>query len=415
MSSTRRFPKSQSAVLPLRSATCLVVALGMLALLGCSDHRVSLHQFLDATQPPAANSPQPGLPASADTQAASQPAAPLTALPESAQTSQPSDRFMGPYRIGPGDLLTIHITAPEQPNPIQPVFVRVDRDGFIDLPGRVQVAGLEFQDAEKAIQAALVPTQYRQAAVNVELVKAETATVMVSGAVTQPGLVQLPRTQRNLLYAIAGAGGISYTASGEVTLRRLRNPGQTMTFNLLLPDQLQQALVAEPLQNGDVVLVQAAQPNTIFVGGLVMLPHAQVNPPGTTMNVLQALASAGGLRTDVSPTELTLIRRMPDGKDIHAKLDVQRIQQGLDPNLTLAPGDIVWVPDTALTRVQDWVNKNIFFRAGFNVVGTYSAEGVDYLNSNARQAAQGTNNNVQNTVDPLGFLTKSSTQTTSTK
>ncbi len=360
---------------------------------GCADNRVPLSHFL-ATQHPVEPPPAP---------AASQPA--------ESPASQPAfvaDQYIGPYKVGPGDILAVVITGIEQTGVVAPINVRIDRDGNIDLPivGRVHVADQELQDVEKTIQAAYVPSVYRQAAIHAELLKPQMTTVLVAGAVTTPGLVQLPRTQRNLLYAIAGAGGSSQIASGEVVLRRLRNPDQTVTYNLLQPEQLQKALAMQPLENGDIVTVTAAQPNAIFIGGLVMAPHVQVNPPGTQMNVLQAIASAGGLRPDLTPTEMTLIHRMPDGKDMHVKLDVGRIQKGQDPNITLSPGDILWVPDTLLTRAEDWANRNLYVRAGFNFVATYDVTGSSYMNQTAARAANGGTNGgtLQNTVDPLGFL-----------
>lgn len=398
----RRLPSAAAA----RSTLPLVAWLAAMSVLGCSDNRIPLKQFLQ--QAPRQSAPAGVAGASASTQpAATQPAA-LAVEPAKAP---PADQFMAPYRIGPGDVLAVTLTGIEQTGVVAPIQARIDRDGNMDLPivSQIHVAGLELQDVEKVVQKAYVPSVYRQASVHVELLKPEMVTVLVTGAVTTPGLVQLPRTQRNLLYAIAGAGGASNVASGEVALRRLRSPDQAATYNLLQPEQLQQALTMESLQNGDIVIVKAAQPNSIFIGGLVMAPHVQINPPGTQMNVLQAIASAGGLRTDVTPTEMTLIRHTPDGKDIHVKLDVDRIQKGKDPNIDMAPGDILWVPDTLLTRSEDWVNKNIYFRGGFNVVGTYSVNGLSYMNDTASRAAGGGNNNVQNTVDPLGFLTRQST------
>lgn len=382
----------------------LLLAAGLLlpavALVGCADNRIPLSQFLASQHEGAPHETPVAAAGPTTTQPTTQPAAPR------------ADQYMGPYHVGSGDVLAVTITGIEQTGVIAPIQTRVDREGNIDMPiiGRVPVAGMELQDVEKAIQAAYVPSVYRQAAIHVELLKPEMTTVLVTGAVTTPGLVQLPRTQRNLLYAIAGAGGASNVASGQVLLRRLRNPDQAVTYNLLQPEQLQRALTMESLQNGDVVIVQAAQPNAVFLGGLVNAPHVQVNPPGTQMTVLQAIASAGGLRTDIIPTEMTLIRRTPEGKDIHVKLDIDRIQKGKDPNITLAPGDILWVPDTLLTRAEDFFNKNFFFRAGFNVVTTYSVNGLSYMNDTAARAASGnTNSNVQNTVDPLGFLTNQQT------
>ncbi len=377
----------------------LLIIAPTLLLLGCSDHRVSLKQFLNAQEQ--------ALPAcTTATQPTTQPAAAEAVEPAA---PQPSNQFMGPYRAGPGDVLAVTLTGIEQTGAVVPIQARIDREGNVDLPivGKVLVAGMELQDVEKAIQDAYVPGVYRQLSVHIELARPDTVTVLVTGAVTAPGLVQLPRTQRNLLYAIAGAGGASNIASGEVTLRPMRAPDQTASFNLLDPRQLQQALAMEPLQNGDIVAVQAAPPNAIFIGGLVMAPHVQVNPPGTQMNVLQAIASAGGLRTDVTPTELTLIRRMPDGKDIHVKLDVERIQKGKDPNISLAPGDILWAPDTLLTRAENWVNQNIFIRGGVTAVASYNVQGLDFMNDNAKRAALGINNvNLENSFDPFGFLVR---------
>lgn len=373
-------------------AGMVAVLLVSVAMIGCSDHRISLQEFLRMQE-----QTPPGQAAAVPSEAAAtQPAA-----------AAPVDQYMGPYRTGPGDILAVTITGIEQTGVIAPIQARVDREGNIDLPiaGKVHVADMEMQDVEKAIQEAYVPSVYRQASVHVDLIRPEMANVLVTGAVTTPGLVQLPRTQRNLLYAIAGAGGASQLASGEVVLKRLRNPDESVVFNLREPEQLQRALTMEPLQSGDIVIVNAAQPNAIFIGGLVMAPHVQLNPPGTHMNVLQAIASAGGLRPDLTPTEMTLIRRTPDGKDVHVKLDVERIQTGKDPNITLAPGDILWVPDTWLTRVEDWANRNLYIRGGFNFVATYNVTGLSYMNDTAARAnANNVGGTLQNTVDPLGFL-----------
>ncbi len=89
------------------------------------------------------------------------------------------------------------------------------------------------------------------------------------------------------------------------------------------------------------------------------------------------------------------------------KLDVDRIQHGKDPNITLAAGDILWVPETTLTKVEDWVNRNIYVRGGVNAIVTYDVTGLDFMNNNAKNASLGfSGTNVQNTVDPLGFLAR---------
>lgn len=320
------------------------------------------------------------------------------------------DRALGPYHIGSGDSLIVAVTGREIP--FTPNFsVRVDRDGKIVLPlaGGLSIGGMEAEDVEDAIESALVPAYLTSASVHVEVASYETTQVMVVGAVQKPGLVELRRSEKNLLFAVVYAGGITMRASGMATLKRLRHPGEpALELNLTDPDQLRSALVIDPLEAGDVIEVEA-QPNFVFVGGLVNAPGPQGYGPGVDVNILQALAGAGGLRTDVTPTEGTLIRRMPDGRDIQVKLDLNRLAQARDPNIQLAMGDILWVPHTIATRVQDFINRNFFLRAGATATVSYNVSGIEFMNrqdlqaSGAGSGASG-GRTLQDNFDPFGFL-----------
>lgn len=294
---------------------------------GCADHRMSLDEFLAFERETQKNANLP----SATTQ-------PIT-LP--AEVIENINRELGPYRIGHGDVLLVTLTAGDEPTAARAISARVNRNGEIELPlaGRIQVLGLEMEDAEQVIRAAYVPKIYQEAVVHVELSSVDQTNVMVIGAVQNPGLVALRHTECNLLFALVAAGGATESASGTVTLRRLRRPWEQVTMNLREPEQLRAALTLDPLEDGDIVSVEPATPNTVFVGGLVNAPRPQFYPPGVKINVLQAIAASGGLRTDVTPREATLIRHLPDGRDIHVKLDMDRVSVGKDPNITLAAGD----------------------------------------------------------------------------
>jgi len=311
---------------------------------------------------------------------------------------------LGPVEVGPSDVLIVTVVDSGEAQFVPSLRARVNRDGTINLPviGTVSVGGKNLVDVEDAIRSAYVPSVLREAMVHVELVEPELTKVLVVGAVTEPGLIPLQRNQRNLLYAIVGAGGASNAASGNATLQRIRSPGVRHSFDLRDPIQLQQALALTPLEDGDIVSVEAAQPNTVYVGGLVHGIGPQQYPPSTEVTILQALAGAGGLRTDVAPRIGTLTRRMPDGNDVHVKLDLNRLATGLDPNIALVPGDILWVPDTWDTRVEDFINRNIFLRAGVSV--TYSVTGVEFMNRNSQQGGNGGSGSQENNFDPLGFL-----------
>ncbi len=361
---------------------------GCLALLtlvagGCApDHRISMGEFLDMQRMDA------------------------TQKQDVALQDAPADldRKLGRYAVGMGDVLMVSVRRPNGDAPDVPVTVRVDRNGQIDLPvtGKLTVADKELEDVEDLIQQAYVPAVYREAVVLVELLSADPTNVILVGAITEPGLVPLRRTERNLLFAIQGAGGITEFASGDVTLRRIRHPAEELTLDLTDPIELQAALNLEPLQNGDIVHVHAASPNTVFVGGLVARAAPQSYPPGAGINILQALAAAGGLRTDLTPRDGTLIRRMSDGTDAHVKLDMDRLAMGSDPNIDLLPGDILWVPHTVETRIQEFLNRNIFMRAGVSV--NYSVTGIEFMNRSSLQSGRYGGGDLQDAYDPFGFL-----------
>lgn len=364
-----------------------------MGVMGCAqDHRLSLTEFLHAQQEMEQRVPT-SQPATSDTRVSL------------------INRQLGPYTVGPGDVLLLTFTG-TGPDPLfAPVQVRVDHEGMIDLPvvKALKVGDLGLVDIEDAILKAYVPAVVKSAVVHAQLVFAESTDVLVHGAVTLPGLVQLHRTERNLLYAIHKAGGISELSSGRATLQRIRRPEEVVTLDLTRPEGLRAVLALDPLEDGDIVSVEAAPTNAIFVGGLVNAPRTQVYPPGVKLSALQALAAAGGLRTDVTPRTATLIRRMPNNEDAHVKLDLHRISTGEAPNIMLAAGDILWVPETVETRVQDWINRNIFIRAGVSANLNYSVSGIEFINRHGQQSGGGgSSQGLEDSFDPFGFLQRGS-------
>ncbi len=283
------------------------------------------------------------------------------------------DRRLQDYHVGPSDVLQIVIQTENAEDALPPMQGRISGAGDIELilAGKIKVAGMTMEQIEKAVHNAYVPKYFRNITAHATVVDVKPTNVVVIGAVTHPGLIALRRTELDLLHAVNRAGGLSDLSSGRVALQRLRKPDEHVVVDLTDPIGIKRMLSLAPLEQGDIVTVHAATPNTYFVGGLVNAPQRQAYPPGTNINILQALAGSAGLRTDVTPTEATLIRRMPDGKDAHVRLNLIRLTSGLDPNITLKSGDILWVPETTLTRVQDFINRTLYLRAGisYNLIG----------------------------------------------
>jgi protein involved in polysaccharide export with SLBB domain len=351
---------------PNAASVCLVSAM-LVMVMGCSDERIGLTEFLSMQ-------PDPGV---SGQQAATKPP-PLTLS---------VDKRLTPYKVGPDDVLSVTVNGESSETKST---VRVQRNGTIEMPfiEPVKVEDMELVEVESALKKKYTEKVYQWAIVHVDVTETPGLDVLVTGAVATPGMVHLRRNEANLLYSIVRAGGVSGTASGAVTLCRIREPQKKQTLNMTTADGVRAALALPPLENGDMVAVEAAMPNTIFVSGLVNSSAPQTYAPGVRITVLQAITAAGGLRTDVLPTEATLIRRLPNGKDIRVKLDLDRLACGKDPNIALAAGDILWVPFTLSTRIEDWCNKNLHItgNAGGNVLynGTYTQE---YNSSNKSNTA----------------------------
>lgn len=314
-----------------------------------------------------------------------------------------------PYLLGPEDLITVTLTGLTGIDTIaEPagVEVRIDRDGTINLPlvGSVHIAGIDLMSAENVIREAYVPKFVPTLAVGIRIEQFKTTDVVVVGAAELPGIVNLRRNQRTVLHAVAAAGGMTQLASGEVILQRMGDAENKIHLFLRNSADLQSVLSMDPLESGDVIEVVAAQPNTIFVGGLVNMPGPREFPAGTEVTALQALAAAGGPIEAVFPKEATLIRRMPNGEDVHVHIDIEKLRRGEEPNLKLAAGDIFWVPETWGTRTMAFINESFFIRAGATV--SYNVTGIEFLNRPRQQVGNvgGNGGTLQNNVDPLGFL-----------
>ena len=239
--------------------------------------------------------------------------------------------------------------------------VRVHDDGTIMLPmvGRLKVAGLDLKGVEQAIYDAHVPAYVKDMSVFVQLGGPEETTVVVVGAAGQSGLVRLPRNERNVLYALSRAGGFGATGNGRVHVRPVRPERPPVTYDLTDINDLRRALLAPPLESGDMLVVEPADVSAIYVTGLVNAPGPVPLPQNGHLSLVRTLAAAGGLRDFLAPDQATLWRRLPDGKQVRVKLALNDIMSGKAPDIELRPGDVLDVPHTAKTRLREWFAANV--------------------------------------------------------
>ncbi len=371
----RRAPKPQ---LLSRGRSATLAAALLVALSGCADTRISVEELLrrEDTPPPA-----PTVPVD------------LTRL---ALTD------VNPYRIKNGDILSIRMfgLAEERYQPVT-LDLRVHDDGRIIMPvvGPLEVQGQTLAQVEQTIVAAHVPKVVKDLSVFVQVGEAEVTTVFVAGAATTPGLVRLRQNERNILYALALAGGFGETAtagglsrdiSGRVRYRPVNPERQEQIYDLADVDDYRRVLQAPPLESGDVLLVEAAEESAIYVAGLVNRPGPIIIPPRSKLSVLKALGAAGGLRDLLSVTDATLIRKEDDGESVRVKLNLAEMYAGKTPDFALRAGDILHIPYTIDTFMQDWFFRNLI-PGPFNVSLRYDP----LAQYNANRALRDENNSLR--------------------
>jgi polysaccharide export outer membrane protein len=250
--------------------------------------------------------------------------------------------------------------------------------------------------------------------------------VTVLGAVSKPGVVELPRGASDLASAIAAAGGLSKDAGTQVEVLRRSAPSFLaaqphdpsgsdfdgirlashmestnpvgMPFGAPAPLKvdgqpspitaawqppptgltridLAQAAPAAPetrkLEDRDVVMVLAEDKRVIHVTGLVRKPNQFELDRDKDLRVLDAIAMAGGTSSTVAD-KVYVIRQFPNmTQPAVIKVSIAGAKRNGNENLLLAAGDLVSVESTATTMMVDTVAK--FFRMAIGVNGSWAA------------------------------------------
>ncbi len=179
--------------------------------------------------------------------------------------------------------------------------------------------------------------------------------IYVLGKVQKPGVYTI-RQEIPILHAIFLAGGLVEPAANlagafvirgkeriPVDLRRLIQNGD-LSQNLLIRHE---DTIVVP-EGGEML-------NTVFIMGEVNKPGAY--PRAEALTLMKLVSLAGGFARFAAPSRVTLIRESaadgengaPAGKHkTRLRVDVNAIQRdpAANPDITLAPGDIVVVPQT---------------------------------------------------------------------
>ena len=109
-------------------------------------------------------------------------------------------------------------------------------------------------------------------------------------------------------------------------------------------EKLRACLTEGFMRNPQVsVLIKEYNSKKIFVFGEVQKPGTFPFQDG--MSIVQAVTLAGGFNRNAAQNS-TSVTRLVNGQEVKLKVNVQDIALGKAPNVTLEPGDIVYVPES---------------------------------------------------------------------
>jgi polysaccharide export outer membrane protein len=267
------------------------------------------------------------------------------------------------YRIGPNDVLTLTIYAGGEKQ--HDADLSVSSRGLIQAPfiGPVKAGGLTISELTSSVTEALAKDYFINPEVNIQIKEYHSLRYYVSGAVSSPGLYEMP-SEVTLMELIAKAGGalpergnIAYilrSSEEESTDREHKgdpsNPKVSVTVDLkrlLDKGDMAQNLV---LQSGDMVYIphqKAANlgESKVYVEGEVKSPGVYEFQEGLT--ALNACIMAGGFDKFAAPNRTKIIRKKGEEQEI-IQINLDEVKKGKSPDIELKPGDRIHVPETWL-------------------------------------------------------------------
>lgn len=342
-----------------------LLTVAVVTLAGCNDKRIPLATYLAQQEtPPQAVGP--------DGVAATQPAAAIEPWAP------------GPYKLGPGDVISINVSGLGKLNMPVAQQARVTEKGDVILPmvGRVQVGGMSLDQAEAQIKAQYVPKYLKETDVFAQVVNYEPVGIMVMGDVIRLSggaqQVELRRDKASVLQALLAGGG-AQDYGGTVTVIPAKNPGNPVSYDLSNRADLVRAAQIGSVEQSDIVLVNARQNDAVYVEGLVNAPGPIPLPRQARLTVLQALGAAGGTMLAFEPREATLMRHDSAGALVTVAVNLDRLKAGQDPDIPLEAGDILLVPHNASTRIEEYIARSLQFRIGTGIETTYNPWTLYYL------------------------------------
>lgn len=155
----------------------------------------------------------------------------------------------------------------------------------------------------------------------------------------------------NEIQTVRHDGNISLHLVGDVYVEGMTASELKDTLETLYKDHLQTPEI--------LVIPRTLFSGVVHVGGEVNRP-GNIDMPGR-FTALEAIMQAGGFNFSTASVGDVRILRLKSGNYYVAKLDLKAALKGKDVDpFYLEPHDIVFVPQTRITKVAQWLNRNLY-------------------------------------------------------
>jgi polysaccharide export outer membrane protein len=262
------------------------------------------------------------------------------------------------FKLGKGDVLSISVY--DEPDlTLESVPVRPDGKLAVPLIGDVQVDGRNVETISNEIRERLLQFVL-EPRVSVVVREFNSLDYTLYGEVVNPGVYPLT-TEVSITGAIAKAGGLTkgqFRASSvelaDLTHAFLARNGQVMPVDFVRLIRHGDVRFDIELQPGDYIHIPSGLSKEVYILGEVRAPALFAFRESMPMS--RTLALAEGFTPDADLSSIHIVRGALHNPTVIVA-DFEKVISGRAQDVQLEPGDIVYVPPTALTRYSRTIDK----------------------------------------------------------
>ncbi|MCK5850834.1 MAG: polysaccharide biosynthesis/export family protein [Kiritimatiellae bacterium] len=272
------------------------------------------------------------------------------------------------YDIGCDDVLEISVLSLEKPGQVTSLKRTVSDKGELNLPllGIVQAKGMTAVALGERINKAYTGRFIKNTDVVITVLEYRSAAVVVTGAVSSPGVYYLRHNRGTVLGVLSEANSLKAEAGDTILIIRSgekKDSEASGKADLITVDLKQLADAGDYrlnvwVQAGDIISVPSRESSYIYVLGYVQRPGGFEMPGGERMDALQAVAMAGGLAGAARAENTFLVRETSSGQRI-IPVDLTKIARGTRPSLLMERGDTLVVGSGLWARLAEFLRPSI--------------------------------------------------------